>query len=446
MPYDYDLFVIGAGSGGVRASRIAAGYGAKVGIAEGSRIGGTCVIRGCVPKKLFVYAGRYSEQFEDAKGFGWDVSAPTFSWENFKQKRDAEIARLEGLYTNTLNNNKVEVFTQFAKISGAHSVTLASGKTITAEKILIAVGGTPTRPNIAGIEHAIVSDDIFNLPTQPKSIVILGAGFVALEFACALAQLGTQVSVVHRGEKLLTGFDEDMRDAVLDSLTARGIKFYLNNQAKDIENKGNSKSITLTNGDVLEAETVFCALGRTPLTADLGLETVGVTTEISGAILVNEYSQTNVPSIFAVGDVTNRINLTPVAIREGHAFADTEFGKNPRIVDHSIYAKAVFTTPEIGSVGLTELEAKAQGFDVKVYSTKFRPMAATLSGRSDRVHMKLIVDTKTDIVLGCHIFAPDAGEMIQLVAIAVQMKATKAQFDATIAVHPTMAEELVTLR
>ncbi len=446
MTYEYDLFVIGAGSGGVRAARIAAGYGARVAVAEDSRVGGTCVIRGCVPKKLFVYAGRFGDALHDAAGFGWSVPPASFSWEIFKTKRDAEIARLEGLYNNTLNNNKVEVIRERASISGPHEVILASGRTVSAGKILIATGGTPARLPVEGAQHAIVSDDIFDMPHQPASIVVVGGGFIALEFASLLAQLGSVVHLIHRGEKLLSGFDEDLRDCALEALKGRGVNVFLQENIAKIERDGSQKRVTLQSGSVISTDCVFMATGRTPNVQSLGLEAVGVALGKAGEILVNAQSQTNIPSIFAVGDVTNRVNLTPVAIREGHAFADTQFGNLPRSVDHSLVAKAVFTTPEIGTVGLSEQEAIAQGVDVKLFTTRFRPMVNTLSGRADRVFMKLVTDAKTTRVLGCHICGPEAGELIQLVAIAIQMKATKADFDATIAVHPTMAEELVTLR
>ena len=442
-----DLFVIGAGSGGTRAARIASGYGAKVMVAEEFRIGGTCVIRGCVPKKLLVYASRFADAFEDAKGFGWTVGTASLDWPTLASRVEHEVARLSGLYVQTLEKTGVSIVRERAVVSGAHEVTLASGKTIKADKILIATGGAPElEPKIPGIELAITSNEIFSLPKFPARLLIIGSGYIAVEFASIFARLGAEVTLSFRADKVLRGFDADMRDSVHDALSHAGVVVASQNLPVTIEKSGTGFAVTMQDGAVLSVDHVLCATGRRPNTQNLGLEAVGVALNKKGAVVVDDFSQTSVLSIYAVGDVTDRINLTPVAIREGHAFADTVFGNKPVKVNHALVPSAVFTTPEVGTLGLTEEAAREQYDIVDLYRTSFRPMLATLSGREERVMMKLLVDGKTDKVLGVHIFGNDAGEMAQLLGIALKMGATKADFDATMAVHPTASEELVTMR
>ena len=445
--YDVDLFVIGAGSGGVRAARIAAGYGARVAIAEEYRIGGTCVIRGCVPKKLLVYASRFPDGFEDSAGFGWSFPAePTFSWAALIAAKDKEIARLSGLYEQNLAKANVAIHRQRAVVTAPNAVRLADGTEITAERILVAAGGGPTVGDFPGSELAISSNEAFDLADLPKKIVIAGGGYIAIEFAGIFAGLGSDVTLVHRGEKLLRGFDEDLRDEVKAGLEKRGVTVMLGERIASLEaGEGGAKRVTLTSGESLEADEVMLAIGRAPHVGGLGLEAVGVKLNEKGAVEVDQFSQTSVPSIYAVGDVTDRMNLTPVAIREGHAFADTVYGGRPTTVDLSNVPTAVFATPELGTVGLTEAEAREKG-EVDIYKARFRAMKATLSGRDEKVLMKLVVDAATTKVLGVHIVGEDAAEMIQVAGIAVKMGATKADFDATVALHPSAAEELVTLR
>jgi glutathione reductase (NADPH) len=406
MTDEVDLFVIGAGSGGVRAARIASGYGARVMIAEEYRVGGTCVIRGCVPKKLLVYASRFAEEFEDAAGYGWTVPEPTFDWSTLIANKDREIARLEAAYTANLQRAKVEIAKSRAVLIDPHTVKLtATGETVRAKHILIATGGAPSLgKEIEGFEHVISSNEVFHLPQLPKRILIQGGGYIAVEFAGVFNGLGSEVTLVYRGDNILRGFDDDVRQHLRTEMEKR------------------------------------------PNVKGLGLEAAGVALNPAGGIAVDDYSQTSVPHIHAVGDVTDRIALTPVAIREGHAFADTVFGKKPTRVDHANVPTAVFSEPECGVIGLTEAEACRQLAKVDIYKSTFRPMKATLSGRDTRTMMKLVVDGGTDRVVGAHIVGADAGEMIQLIGIAVKMKATKADFDATMAVHPTAGEELVTLR
>jgi glutathione reductase (NADPH) len=447
-PHDVDLFVIGAGSGGVRAARIAAGYGAKVMIAEEYRIGGTCVIRGCVPKKLLVYASRFSHEFADAAGFGWTVGASTFDWPTLIANKDKEIARLEGIYRSNLEKAGVEIVKSRALIEDAHTVRLlVSGARLRAAHILIATGGWPHpgRP-IPGIEHAITSNEAFHLEELPASIVIQGGGYIAVEFACIFAGLGSQVTLVYRGENILRGFDDDVRAHLRGEMEARGIKVITGQLVEAIEPQGGRYVAALSDGRRIVAEKVMFAVGRKPNIAGLGIEHAGVTVADNGGIAVDSYSRTAVPHIFAVGDVTNRVNLTPVAIREGHAVADTLFGGRPTAVDHVHIPTAVFSEPEIGVIGLTETQARERLTRVDIYKSNFRPLKATLSGNPSRVLMKLVVDAATDRVVGCHIVGEGAGEMIQLIGIAVKSGATKADFDATMAVHPTAAEELVTMR
>jgi len=446
--FDVDLFVIGGGSGGVRAARIAAGYGARVMLAEEYRVGGTCVIRGCVPKKLMVYASRFAEDFEDAAGFGWSVPEPRFDWATLIRNKDREIARLEGIYRANLEKAGVEMVDSRAVVEDAHTVRIqTSGARVRARTILVAVGAPPTlEPPIPGGELGITSNEVFHLETLPERILVVGGGYIAVEFAGIFAGLGSQVTLLHRGDKLLRGFDEDIRDALGEAYARRGIDLALGRTVSRLDRSGRAIIASLSDGTTRMVNQVLVATGRRPNTANLGLEKAGVTVDRVGAIPVDGYSRTLVPSIYAVGDVTNRAALTPIAIREGHAFADTVFGGKPTLVDHSMIPTAVFSTPEIGVVGKSEAAARALLGDIDVYKTSFRPMRATLSGRDDRVLMKLIVDKASDKVVGVHVVGHDAGEMIQLAGIAVTMGATKADFDRTVAVHPTAAEELVTMR
>jgi glutathione reductase (NADPH) len=443
-----DLFVIGAGSGGVRAARVAAAYGARVVVAEEFRVGGTCVIRGCVPKKLLVYASRFSNEFEDAGGFGWTVPKPTFHWPSLTANVEREVTRLEAAYVNTLDRNGAELVRSRAVIEDAHTVRLLeSGERVRAETILIATGGWPHMgPHIPGLEHVISSNEAFHLPELPKRIVIQGGGYIAVEFACIFAGLGSAVTIVYRGENILRGFDDDIREHLRNEMRGRGITVTCGHTVSTVDKAGDEYVTKLSDGSMITSDKVMFAIGRRPNVMGLGLDKVGCIIAEHGGIAVNEFSQTSVPSIYAVGDVTHRINLTPVAIREGHAFADTVYGGKPTSVDHDNVPTAVFSEPELGVIGLTETQARERCAKVDVYKTSFRPMKATLSGRETRCFMKLLVDGDTDRVIGCHIAGPDAGELIQAVGIAVKMGATKADFDATMAVHPTGAEELVTMR
>jgi glutathione reductase (NADPH) len=445
--FEYDLFTIGIGSGGTRASRIAANHGAKVAAAEAFRIGGTCVIRGCVPKKLMVYAGRYAEEFEDAHGYGWTVAGARFDWATLIANKDREIERLSQAYRRGLTNAGVQIFEERATITGPHSVRLASGREITAKHILIATGGKPWLPDdLPGVEHTFTSNEAFHLSALPERVIVAGGGYIALEFASIFRNLGSAVTLVYRGDQILRGFDRDVRSLVRKELEARGVRVVTNTVFAGVEDLGGEKVVHLTNGEILRADGVMMAVGRVADTQGLGLETAGVETAGQGAIKVDHASRSTCPSIYAVGDVTNRINLTPVAIREGHAFADTVFGGKQWACDHHDVATAVFTTPEVGVVGQSEEAARKGGHQLDIYKTAFRPMKHTLSGRQTQTLMKLIVDAQTDRVLGCHIVGEGAAEMIQCVAIAVKLKATKADFDATMALHPTAAEELVTMR
>jgi glutathione reductase (NADPH) len=445
--FDVDLFVIGGGSGGVRAARIAAGYGAKVMVAEEYRVGGTCVIRGCVPKKLMVYASRFAEDFEDAAGFGWSVTEPRFDWATLIRNKDREIDRLEGIYRTNLEKAGVEIVDGRAVIEDAHTIRLVkTGALVRAGTILVAVGAHPTlEPPIPGGDLGITSNEVFHLERLPERILIVGAGYIAVEFAGVFAGLGSRVTLLHRGDKLLRGFDEDIRDA-LGQAYAKRMELALGRTISRLDRASDGIVATLSDGSTRTVDQVLVATGRRPNTKGLGLEKAGIMVDVAGAIPVDGYSRTLTPSVYAVGDVTNRAALTPIAIREGHAFADTVFGGKPTLVDHSLIPTAVFSTPEIGVVGLSEAAARARYGDVDIYKTSFRPMRATLSGRDDRVFMKLIVDKSTDRVVGVHVLGHDAGEMIQLAGVAVTMGATKADFDRTVAVHPTAAEELVTMR
>ncbi len=447
--FDVDLFVIGAGSGGTRAARISAGHGASVAIAEEDRIGGTCVIRGCVPKKLFVYASRFADEFEDAAGFGWKLGKPEFDWPTLRDAGANEVGRLSGLYRKGLEAALVQIHEERAVIEDAHTVRLQrSGKPVRARHILVATGGYPAfDPPIPGGEYGISSNEVFHLPELPRRMLVVGGGYIALEFASLFARLGVAVTVLHRGDNVLRGFDEDIRTRLREALAHAGIALRLGCTVDRIELlPDGTRRAHCAKGEPIDADVILVATGRRPNTAGLGLETAGVKLGPVGQVMVDENSASSVPSIHAVGDVTNRINLTPVAIREGHAFADSTFGNKPWTTDHSIVASAVFTTPEIGTVGLTEQQAVAAGYELRVFETGFRPMKATISGRHERIYMKLVVDAKTDRMLGVHILGHDAGEIIQAVAIAVTMGATKADFDRTIALHPSAAEELVTMR
>lgn len=446
--FEYDLFVIGAGSGGVRAARIASSHGARVGIAEEYRVGGTCVIRGCVPKKLLVYASRFAEEFNDAEGFGWTLPERKFDWASLIAAKDKEISRLEAAYRTTLDKFKVEIFPERAMCLSPNEVRLsASGRTISAKTILIATGGHPNVDRkLQGIEHVITSNEVFHLSELPRRIVIAGGGYIASEFASVFQGLGSEVTLIYRGEKILRGFDEDLRDDLCETLAKRGIRIINGKVFTKIEKTPSGLVGTITGGETLEADQILFAIGRSPNARGLGLETVGVETNADGAIVVDNHSQTTVPSIYAVGDVTNRVNLTPVAIREGHSFADSVFGNKPCKVDYTTIPTAVFTTPEIGTVGFTEQEARTQFGDVDIYKARFRPMKAILAGRDERMLVKLVVEAATDRVVGVHILGPDAAEIVQTAAIAVRMGAKKSDFDQTMALHPSAAEELVTLR
>ncbi len=446
--FDYDLFVIGGGSGGVRAARIAAGHGARVGIAEEYRYGGTCVIRGCVPKKLFVYASQFSEEFEDAAGFGWSVEDRSFDWSTLIANKDREIARLEGIYRRNLEKANVELFDSRAVLEDRHTVHLtADGRRVTAERILIAVGATPNvDAALPGGEHVITSNEAFHLMECPQRIVVAGGGYIAVEFAGIFNGLGAETTLLYRGEEILRGFDDDLRKSLHEEMEKKGVRVICEDVFSSIEESETGLVGHTKGGKRLEADKIMFAIGRRANTAGLGLENAGVALGKNGEIIVDEQSRTNVDSIFAVGDVTDRVNLTPVAIREGHAFADTVFGGKPWSADHDLIPTAVFSQPEIGTVGLGEHDALAKFPNLDVYSASFRPMKHTLSGRDEKMLMKVIVDADSDRVLGVHILGADAGELAQVLGIAVRMGATKADFDRTMAVHPTAAEELVTMR
>jgi glutathione reductase (NADPH) len=446
--FDVDLFVIGGGSGGVRAARIAAGYGARVTVAEEYRMGGTCVIRGCVPKKLLVYASHIHHEIEDAAGFGWTIPSATFDWPTLIANKDKEIARLEGIYTSNVEQSGARIVKSRAVFEDPHTLRLATGEIVTARYVLIATGGAPNHGQaIPGIEHVISSNEVFHLAKLPKRIVIQGGGYIALEFACIFAGFGSDVTVIYRGDNILRGFDEDVRVHLRAEMEKQGVTILTGCTVNKIDKHGDEFTSHLSNGSSVGSDQVMFAIGRHPSVANLGLETAGVAINPdNGGIAVDGFSQTSVPNIYAIGDVTHRINLTPVAIREGHAFADTVFGKRPVRVDYADIPTAVFSQPQVATVGLTEAEARAQFSNVDVYKTNFRPIKATMSGSEMRVLMKLIVDATTDRVVGCHIVGPEAAELIQVIGIAVKLKATKADFDATMALHPTAAEELVTMR
>ncbi|MDP4074369.1 glutathione-disulfide reductase [Acidovorax sp. A1169] len=447
--YDYDLFVIGGGSGGVRAGRVAASLGKRVAVAEEHRFGGTCVIRGCVPKKLFVYASQFHEHFEDAAGYGWQVGTPTFDWKALIAAKDKEIARLEGLYRRGLDTNGAEIIDSRAELVDAHTVRLvASGKTVTAERIVIATGGAPN-PHAAlpGHELCISSNEAFDLPQLPRAILIAGGGYIAVEFANIFHGLGVQVTLIYRGQEILSRFDHDMRQGLHKAMVDKGIRILLTDVIENVAQVegGGGLIATTKNGETIAVDTVMLALGRDPNTRGLGLEAAGVAMDERGAIIVDAYSRTNVPSIWALGDVTNRVQLTPVAIHEAMCFIDTEYRGKPTVPDHDLIATAVFSQPEIGTVGLSEEDAAQRYAEVEVYRAEFRPMKATLSGRAEKTIMKLVVDAASRKVLGAHILGHDAGEMVQLLGISLKAGVTKDDFDRTMAVHPTASEELVTM-
>ena len=446
--YDYDLFVIGGGSGGVRAARLAASLGLRVGVAEESRMGGTCVIRGCIPKKLFVYASRFAEEFALAPSFGWQVGNTSFDWATLVANKNVEISRLEGLYLKAVEGAGGSVFYERATFENKHTLRLSKGSVVTADKILVATGARPARElnGAPGAEHCITSDEAFDLEHLPRRIVIAGGGYIAVEFAHIFHELGVETTLVIRSPKVLRGFDEDLRDSLHTSMERRGIKVFQECRFSAIEKRGRLLHAMTTTGHELVADKVMLAWGRMPNTERLDLERAGVRTGKNGRIEVDEFSRTNVENIYAVGDVTDRVALTPVAIHEANCFVNTVFGDRPMRPDHTLIPTAVFSTPEIGTVGLTEARALELGHTIDVYKSVFRPLRFTLSGGGDRMMMKLIVDQKTNKVLGCHVFGADASEMAQLVAVAMKMGATKAQFDSTIALHPSAAEELVTMR
>jgi glutathione reductase (NADPH) len=448
MDHHVDLFVIGAGSGGVRAARIAAGYGARVMVAEEYRVGGTCVIRGCVPKKLLVYAARFADDFKDAAGYGWTLDEPVFDWGKLIANKDREIARLEAAYVATLERAKVTLVRTCAQIEDANTVRLlATGERVRAETILIATGAAPSLgAEIAGLDHVISSNEAFHLKSLPPRILIQGGGYIAVEFAGIFHGLGSRVTLVYRGENILRGFDEDVREHLRAEMERRGITIVTKQTVDAVEKVEHGLCVELSDRKSFVVDEVMFATGRRPNISGLGLDAAGVEVAKTGGVAVDAFSRTSAANIYAVGDVTNRVNLTPVAIREGHAFADTVFGGRPTAVDHSDVPTAVFSEPEVGVIGLTEAMARERLVKVDIYKTSFRPMKMSLAGRDTRAFFKLVVDGETGRVVGCHIVGPDAGEMIQLAGIAVKMKATKADFDNVIAVHPTAAEELVTLR
>lgn len=473
--FDYDLFVIGGGSGGVRAARVAAGEtGAKVALAEESRYGGTCVIRGCVPKKLMVFASEFAHVPEEARAYGWDIADGTFDWPAFRTRLHTELDRLEGVYRKMLAGSGVETFDARAVLKDAHTVELSTGEVKTAKHILIATGGRPVRPDMPNAHLGMVSDDIFDLEALPERVLIIGGGYIACEFACILNGMGVNVTQYYRGAQILRGFDEEARGLIAEMMQERGVDLHVgtdivemqceddldedglsapleatqyghDSRADQVEDVRGPVRVKASNGQTRTFDAVFFATGRRPNTDGMGLQEAGVTLARGGAVEVDEYSQTGVPSIYAIGDVTNRVNLTPVAIREGMAFVETVFRGNPTPVDHELIPSAVFTQPEMGTIGLTEEAAREQE-EIEVYCASFRPMQTAFADKPDRVLMKLIVSQQTRKVLGCHIVAPGAGEMIQMAGVAIKMGATKEDFDRTVAVHPTMSEEIVTMR
>ena len=448
--YDYDLFIIGAGSGGVRAARVAAAHGARVAIAEDHRVGGTCVIRGCVPKKLLVYGAHFAEDLADARRFGWDVPKCDFDWPTLRDNVLAEVERIEGVYGDILDNNKVELFAQRATLSGPNEITLADGDTVTAATILIATGSWPFIPtDVPGAEHGITSNEVFHLEQMPRRAEIAGGGYIANEFAGIFHEFSCKVTIVNRGDTILRGYDEQIRDRLLQISLTKGINFLFNAPFERVDKQADGSLLIHFAGgqDPVETDLLLWATGRVPNTVGLGLEEVGVKLGKNGAVLVDDDNQTSVPSIYAIGDVTDRVQLTPVAIREGQAFADTLYGGKPTRVDYGNIPSAVFSHPPIGGVGLTEGQAREKlGSEYKTYTADFRPMKNVLAGRNERALYKMIVDGTTSQVVGLHMIGPDAPEILQAAAVAVKAGLTKAQFDQTVALHPTMSEELVLMR
>ena len=445
--YDYDLFVIGAGSGGVRAARLASELGQRAGIAEEYRIGGTCVIRGCVPKKLLVYGSRYGGEIEDARGFGWSYEALRFDWSTLIHNVRREVDRLNGVYTRTLENAGVDRFLTRATVEGPHTVRLADGdQSVSAKYILVATGSHPAIPEVPGKEHLISSNECFQLEALPDSIVIIGAGYIGMEFASIFAGLGVAVTVLYRGEQILRDFDMDLRDGLAEAMRDHGVDLRMNTNVASIERDDSGCRVALKEGGTISAALVMAATGRTPNTAGLGLQKACVKLGSNGHVVVDAYSKSSVDSIYAVGDVTDRVNLTPVAIREGTAFVETVFENKPTAMNYDFIPTAVFSEPEIGTVGLSEGQAREMYRAVDIYKSSFRPMRATISGRNEKMLMKLVIDAETDKVLGCHILGPDAAEIVQMAAVALKLGVTKAQLDSTMALHPSVAEELVTMR
>ncbi len=443
--FDYDLFVIGAGSGGVRAARIAAGHGARVGICEESRVGGTCVIRGCVPKKLLSYAAHFAEEFEDAAGFGWTVGETRFDWATLIANKDREIGRLEGIYKSLLDGSGVDLQEGRGRLTGPNRVAVGD-REFTAERILLAVGGWPWVPDFPGREHVITSNEAFHLEKLPQRVIVVGGGYIACEFAGIFNGLGSETHQVYRGDAVLRGFDDDVRRVVGREMAAKGVQFHFEDNIQAVREVDGGLRATLESGAEIDADCVMYATGRVPKSEGLGLAEAGVEVRADGSVPVDEYSCTNVESVFAVGDITHRLNLTPVALQEGHAFADTQFGGMPRAVDHVFVPSAVFSQPQVGTVGWPEDEARNHYGDIEVYRSEFRPMKHTLSGRQEKALMKMIVARETRKVVGLHVVGPDAPEIVQGFAVAVKCGLTKEQFDATIGIHPTAAEELVTMR
>ncbi len=444
--FDYDLFVIGAGSGGVRAARVSSAHGAKVAIAEEHKVGGTCVIRGCVPKKLLVYGSHFAEDLQDARRFGWDVPSCNFHWPTLRDNVLAEVERLEGAYSETLTNHKVEIIKERAVVAGPNEIRLAGGRTVTAGIILIATGARPVVPDFPGSELGITSNEAFHLPDLPKRVVIAGAGYIANEFAGIFHNLGSHVTLVNRSDVILRGYDETIRDRLLTISMMKGIDFKFHVAFESIEKQGESLRVNMTGCDAIEADAVMFAIGRQPNTEGLGLETAGVEVDDKGAVAVDADNKSSCDSVYAVGDVTNRVQLTPVAIREGQAFADTLFGNKPTRVDYENIPSAVFSHPPLAGVGMTEGQARNRLGSVKTYTSDFRAMKNVLAGRNERALYKLVVNSETDEVVGLHMIGPDAPEILQAAAIAVKAKLKKEDFDAVVALHPTMAEELVLMR
>lgn len=443
--YDYDLIAIGGGSGGVRASRFAAQrHGKKVAVIENMRIGGTCVMRGCVPKKLMVYAAHFAHDFEDSEGFGWQLGDNTHDWPTLIAKKDAELNRLEDIYHRLLREAGVDEITGTGKVTGPHSVEV-DGKTLTAEHILVATGGWPHLPDLPGIEYAITSNEALDLPELPKHVVIVGGGYIAVEFAGIFNALGAEVHIIIRADNILRGFDQTMRDALRVELENQGIKVHSECSVRSIEKTDSGYSLRLDQIDVMETNLVMYATGRKPNTANIGLEETGIELDKNGAIVVDEYSKTSVDSIYAIGDVTDRVQLTPVALAEGMALVRTLYEGKPTSMSYENIPSAVFSTPPIGSVGLTEEDAR-RDYNIEIYQSSFKPMKYTLSGRNEKSVMKLIVDKDTDKILGAHMMGIDAPEILQGIGIAVKAGATKADFDSTIGIHPTAGEEFVTMR